>query len=388
MIEAIIGRVKRLIMSPKTEWEAIDGEAVEQNDLIMKYVAPLAAIPAIASIIGLSIIGVNILGNSFRIPFGSAVMGAIVSFIFAIIGVFVFAFIINALAPSFGAEKNFKQALKVSAYAPTASWIAGVFTAIPALSVLGLIGAVYSLYLLFVGLPKIMKPPSDKATTYTIVSLVVAIIVGIVLSGIAGVFTPKPGIGSMTGAHGGAMRSEMDERLARLEEASESGNINDVVGALGGMVGGDSDGAVVEIDALRELAPARLAGLKRQSVNVESLSMPFTTVVMTAEYGAGDKSLELTVTNSPMISAVMGVAGFSGAEYDRRSDDGYERLKRSGDTIIMSEWSKSSKRGRYARLIAGSFLVEAKGRNLNMKEIERAAKEINEKELKKLPKQN
>jgi hypothetical protein len=51
--------------------------------------------------------------------------------------------------------------MRVSAYSPTAAWVAGVFNIIPALSFLGILG-LYSLYLLYTGIAAVMKPPADK----------------------------------------------------------------------------------------------------------------------------------------------------------------------------------------------------------------------------------
>ncbi|MGB9001100.1 MAG: hypothetical protein WCC43_18590, partial [Pseudolabrys sp.] len=71
----------------------------------------------------------------------------------------------------------------VSAYSPTAAWVAGVFNIIPALSFLGILG-LYSLYLLYTGIAAVMKPPADKALVYTIAVIVCAIIVWIIIFGI------------------------------------------------------------------------------------------------------------------------------------------------------------------------------------------------------------
>jgi hypothetical protein len=191
MAQDLVGRVQRLLTKPVAEWEAIDKETAEPQPLITGYVAPLAAIPAIAGLIGITVFGIA----DFRAPFGAALVSAIVSFAMSIGYVFVFAYIINALAPSFGAQKNFNQAFKVAAYAPTASWVSGIFTIVPLLGILALAGALYSLYLLFVGLPKLMKPPADKATTYTIVSILVAIVAGIIIGVIVGTLTPKADAG-------------------------------------------------------------------------------------------------------------------------------------------------------------------------------------------------
>ena len=74
--------------------------------------------------------------------------------------------------------------MRVSAYAPTAACVAGVFNTIPALAFLGILG-LYSLYLLHTGIVALMKPAPDMAVLYTIAVIVCAIIVWIVIFGIA-----------------------------------------------------------------------------------------------------------------------------------------------------------------------------------------------------------
>ncbi|MEE2693028.1 MAG: Yip1 family protein [Pseudomonadota bacterium] len=194
MTQDLIGRVQGLLMSPKAEWDKIDGETVDTQKLILGYVAPLAAIPAIAGLIGPIIFGYPGLAEAYKPTMGMLFPAAIYNFIMAIVMVFLISFVINALAPTFGAQSNQQQALKVAAYWPTAAWVSGVFMLIPMLGILTVVGLVYSLYLLFVGLPKLMKPPADKATVYTIVSLVVAVVVAIVINSLSLLVMPKPGL--------------------------------------------------------------------------------------------------------------------------------------------------------------------------------------------------
>ena len=388
MAQGLIERVKGILFSPNAEWDKIDNEAAEPQSVITGYVLPLVALAAIAGLIGMSVFGVKMLGVSYRAPFFGALTGAVVQIAFGVAFVFIFAFIINALAPTFGAAKNWGQAFKVAAYAPTAAWVAGILAIIPMLGILGIIGGLYSLYLLFVGMPKLMKPPAEKATTYTIVSIIAAIIASIVLGAIAGIFMPKPGIGAFSANN--ATTSELERRADAMEKASESGDLGAIMDAATGMLGGGANAPVVEAAGLRELAPAKLGRLTRQSLDVESLNVPFKMVTMTARYqneGSGDfKQITLKVTNSPMISAVVGVSGIAGAEYDRSSNDGYEKLTRKGDGMIIEEWRKSSKSGRYGRLVANAFMVEAEGSGVAMKDLKAAVGEISERKLTNLPK--
>ena len=181
MLNALIERAKNLILKPAETWDVISDEETDVPTLYKTWVIPLAAIPAIAGFIGMSLIGVSVFGVYSRVPILNGLVNAVVTFGLSLAWVYVVALIIDALAPTFGAEKNFKQAIKVSAYAPTASWLAGIFMIIPALSVLSIVG-LYSLYLLFVGLPKLMQPAEGKAGVYTITVLVISVVILLVIS--------------------------------------------------------------------------------------------------------------------------------------------------------------------------------------------------------------
>lgn len=179
----LVSRVKGILTNPRQEWAAIDAETLNLSEVLIGYVLPLAAIGPIASVIGWSMFG---LGGIFRMSMGSLISMAVISFVLTVIGVFVCAWVANALAPKFGATPNMSQAIKVFAYGSTAAWVAGIFNIFPVLSILAVIGALYSLYLLFIGLPMLMKAPPDKATTYTVVVIVTVIVVFMIVGAIAG----------------------------------------------------------------------------------------------------------------------------------------------------------------------------------------------------------
>jgi len=191
---ALIDRVKGILLPPRQEWQAIEAEGATVGGLYTGYIMPLAAIGPIASVIGWSVFGLSVpFAGSYRAPIGFAVRTALMQYVLALVGVFVLALIIDALAPTFGGQKSQIQALKVAAYSSTAAWVAGIFTLIPALAILGLLG-LYSLYLLYLGLPVLMKAPEDKATGYTVVVIVVAIVLYLVLARIAAPFAWHPAL--------------------------------------------------------------------------------------------------------------------------------------------------------------------------------------------------
>ena len=389
MAQAIVQRVQRLLLSPKSEWDVIDKESVEPQSLLFNYVAPLAAIPAVAGAIGMTVFGVSAFGVTVRTPLFSAIGAALSQFVLALVGVYVLAYVINWLAPRFGAQINFGQAFKAAAYSPTAAWVAGASALIPNLAVIGAIGAVYTLYLFFVGVPKMMKPAEGKATTYTIVSILAAIVVWIVLGLVVACFSPKPGLGNfgttanVSGPTGQALR-DLEQRAEAANEALESG---DYLSALQNLQGDEV--AVVDMDALRDFAPESFAGMPRESIQVQSLPFPAQAVELKARYAQDQDYVELSIANTPLANAVKGLAGIAlaqGGEYDRRTEDGYERLERKNGGMVLEEWRESLQAGKYARLVGDMFLVTVEGRGVAMDDIKKAGDSIRERDLNRLPK--
>jgi Yip1 domain. len=176
---ALVDRVKNILLSPRSEWPVIDTEPATVASLYTGYIMPLAAIPVICQALGMSLFGMTIplLGTHYRTPMGSAFTSAAVLYVFSLAAVFLVALIVDGLAPTFGGTKNQVQALKVVAYSYTASWVGGILSLFPPISILGVLFGLYSLYLLFLGLPVLMKSPPDKAVGYTVVVVICAIIV-------------------------------------------------------------------------------------------------------------------------------------------------------------------------------------------------------------------
>ena len=188
----IVERVKHLILKPRQEWRVIDGETYTVQGLYTQYVMLLAAIPAVCGFIGFSLVGIGVFGSTYRVPIAAGVAHMVVQYLMSLGMVYVFALIIDALAPSFGSQKNFNQAIKVAAFMPTAAWVAGVFLIIPALGIIGQLLGLYSLYLLFLGLPILMKTPEDKSIPYVVVVIIAAIVLAVVLTVIVGLTMPGP----------------------------------------------------------------------------------------------------------------------------------------------------------------------------------------------------
>ncbi|MGQ9847965.1 MAG: Yip1 family protein [Bacteroidales bacterium] len=179
-------RAKNILISPKTEWEVIKNEQSTVADLFTKYALILALIPAVAGFIGQSLIGIS-LGpfGSFKVPIVNGLIYAVLYYVLSLAGIYLVAFIVDALATSFGATKDMVSSLKVVVYSYTAVWVAGIFQIIPVLAILGILG-LYSLYLLYLGLNIVKGSPSDKVVGYTVVVVIITIVVYFIIGAIVG----------------------------------------------------------------------------------------------------------------------------------------------------------------------------------------------------------
>ena len=190
----IFNRVKNILVSPKTEWQTIEAENTPYMKVFIPFVVLLALIPALAALIGYGVIGYSAFGVHVA-SFEWGIRHAIIQYITLTGGVFVTAFVIDMLAPTFGATKNFNNAFALVAYSYTPMFVAGVFYILPSLSLIASLGGLYGLYLLYIGLQPMMKVPNEKQTTYFVVSLITMAVVWVVLGMIlAAILIPKMGV--------------------------------------------------------------------------------------------------------------------------------------------------------------------------------------------------
>jgi hypothetical protein len=176
----LLDRVKNILITPQKEWDVIDGEQPNTAGIITGYVLPLAGAAAVAAFIGYAFVGVNFLG--FRIKgMDWGLYQGLTVLIGALCSVFVSAFVIDMLAPSFGSEKNMGKSVQLVAYSYTPGWVGGLLAILPALGLVGSLAGLYGLYLLYIGLPKMKKTPEDKRVAYYVVSLITIIVVFIVI---------------------------------------------------------------------------------------------------------------------------------------------------------------------------------------------------------------
>jgi Yip1 domain len=155
--------------------------------IMVNYVAVLAAIPFIATLIG------DLWYYSLFIPFGFAgsyvayaFVDAFLTYILAVIGVYIIAMVIGMLAPTFGTTSTPIKNLKLAAFIYTPAFLIGALDIIPFLGVLGILGILYGLYILYLGLPIMLGTPKEKVVSYVVAVVIAAFVVYVVIGFIVG----------------------------------------------------------------------------------------------------------------------------------------------------------------------------------------------------------
>lgn len=192
MLNTVIERAKAIILKPLDTWTQIKREETTIPMLFSSYLVVIAVIPALAMIIGYSIIGMRVpMVGTVRMPIADSILAGVLSYVLSLVGIYIGGYVINYLAPNFESKPNLLNAMKLMVYASTPALLAGAFQVIPQLSILAMVG-LYGVYLLYLGLPILMETPSDKTLSYIIASIVVSVVIFALVNLIVGQFIYAP----------------------------------------------------------------------------------------------------------------------------------------------------------------------------------------------------
>jgi len=395
---ALIDRVQSILLKPKQTWPAIAAEGGDVASIYTGYVMILAAIPAVAGFIGLTLVGIAGLGG-YRLPILSGLVQMIVSYLLTLAMVFVLALIVNGLAPTFGGTKDPVRALKLVAYGTTASFLGGIFNLIPMLAMLGVLASLYSIYLIYTGIVVMMRCPPDKAGAYTAVVIVCGIVASIVIIGVATLVTPGRGgglagiaTGMATGTTGGppgnvtikapdgtsvtinpGAMADMAKRMAeagkRMEEAQKSGDSaaagKAAAEALGALTGGG--GTPIAAADLKTMLPESVGDLKRTGIEASSgQAMGISASTAKATYANGERNLTLEITDTGGLAGLAAVAGWAGMTMDKESDGTVEKVYKDGARTVHEEYRKDGSQGEVTVILANGVVVGSEGSQVDI----------------------
>ncbi|MEP6504053.1 MAG: Yip1 family protein [Betaproteobacteria bacterium] len=395
----LIERAKAILLKPADTWPVIEAEPATPASVYKDWLLIMAAIPAVCTFIGMSVIGIGVFGFGYRMPILLGLTSMVMRYVVTLLLVFVMALIVDALAPSFGGTKSRIGALKLIAYGSTASFVAGVFALLPMLGGLAMFAAaIYALYVIWLGLPVLMKCPQDKAAGYLAVTVVIAIVVFIVLGAVLAPFTL--GAAWMSGRHGGTgfsidtpdgqvtVDSDAMQRAAarvaaareRMEAAQKSGDPASAGKALGDMMGAltGAGGSPIPPADLKAQLPETLGALKRDSFETNGgQAMGISSSVAKAGYVGGDQRAQVTISDLGGLGGLASVAQWANVTVDKETSDAIEKVYKEGGRTIHEEYRKDGSHGEVTVILANGVIVETSGDHIDGATIKAMASSLN-----------
>jgi hypothetical protein len=396
----IVSRVKNILATPKTEWPIAAAEPATIKGLYVGYIAIVAALPVIAGFIRGSLIGSSFMGIETRSSIAGGITHMVLGYLLSLAVAYLVALIIDALAPTFGGQKNMVQALKTVAYAWTASWIAGIGIILPWLGFLiAIAGGIYSIYLLYLGLPHTMKCPVDKAGGYTAVTVIIAIVlswlVSMILLGVLGTGAMMSGTRIITSTSSDNVTIDSNSALGKLaaigqreeqaskdmDAAQKSGDSAAQNAAMGKMVGAVSgtNGSVEALapDQIKTFLPESLGSLKRTSMSAQrNNAMGMQISEASADYGNDGQHITLEVTDTGGAKGFMAMAAAVAPEEEKETDHGYEKTSTIAGNIVHEAWDTQSKSGEYSVMVGQRYTVKANGNADSIDQLKQAVGSI------------
>lgn len=381
----LIQRVQNIILTPKTEWPVIAAEPETTSSLYTKYIVIVSALGPIAYFLKSTLIGTTVpFVGTFRVGMGTGLSMAVLQYVLGLLGIFVFALVINALAPTFGGQKDSVQSLKAAAYGATAAWVGGLAQVVPWIGwIVGLAMGIYSIYVLYLGLPHTMKSPVDKSAGYTAVSIIVAILLYWVIMAIVanvaarGMFGPTglPSVATASGSFepsGGTAALEewaknMEKAGKAVEDSAKENNGPPSGAAIGALVGAAVAGGkgvdALSADEIKGYLPETLGGLPRTATSASrNAAMGFQVAEASADYsdGAG-KNLRLQINDTGGAKGILALASWASVEEQKEWQGGYEKTYHADGRIIHERWDSGSGNGEYSVIVGDRFSVEISG---------------------------
>lgn len=169
-------RALAMLARPGRTLDRVAEESGDLEGLFRRYVAPLAAIPAVCSVVGPLVFGFNVLNVGIHMSAVGLILGAVAEYALTIAAVWLAGLFIELTAPWFGGVRSRDRAQRLAAYSATAVWVAGLAEIYPNLGLtLGVLAAMWSLYALYLGLSKLMGVPDERRLiAFAVVLLAVA----------------------------------------------------------------------------------------------------------------------------------------------------------------------------------------------------------------------
>jgi hypothetical protein len=175
-MKALLNRMINILICPRDEWLLIKDEPASYAKLLLKYVAPLAAVPPLAVIAGSFLFGKNLPNNTFA----HLLITNLLWYCMYVLDVMVVGVVVAAIVTATDAPWTGLQGFTVAAYSFTPLYIGGAVAFVPRMGWTIYAAILFSIYLIYLGIMAIAGTSKKRSAGYAVASfLAAAVPVGI-----------------------------------------------------------------------------------------------------------------------------------------------------------------------------------------------------------------
>src|SRR6266545_7609421 len=146
---------------PKAEWDLIAREKTSVDELLRRYILPLALLAPIATVTGMRLFDREWDPvHGYLVPAEQIFAAGAVTYFGTIGSIFALAAIFALVAPMFGIPRDFLAALKVATYGSIPVLLAGATLLLPVMAIVGVVGLAHTFFLLWLGVRRVLNVPA------------------------------------------------------------------------------------------------------------------------------------------------------------------------------------------------------------------------------------
>jgi hypothetical protein len=180
-IGPFVGRVKNILLVPRSEWRVIHEEPGTYANILFKHVAVIAAIPPVMAIGERLIFNRGAVSNAVHSPVAYVLATNVLWYLMIILNVIITGSVISTIVIRNESGWMNVRGLKLAVYSFTPSFLISILIVIPALNWLIYAALAYSVFLLYLGIRTMTGLRRQKAAVYALASFIAA---GVILGGL------------------------------------------------------------------------------------------------------------------------------------------------------------------------------------------------------------
>jgi hypothetical protein len=115
------------------------------------------------------------------------------------------------------------------------------------------------------------------------------------------------------------------------------------------------------------MLPESLGDLKRVSIEAQSgQAMGIGGSAAKAAYAAGERRVQLSITDLGGMGGLAAMAGWANMTVDRETETRIEKVYKDGGRTVREEYRKDGSHGEYTTILANGVVVEVSGDKVDM----------------------